>query len=106
MAAYFSRTGGAPGYFNPPSGIQHVVASYAASPSDYYIGVSGSGITVTLPSSSLIYSGKTLYIKDESGNSVTVAGNGNLIDGSASVTLNRNYMCLQVMWTGSFWSVI
>jgi len=106
MSISFTRSGGAPVSFNPPSGVQHVVTSYTASPADYYIGVNGPGITVTLPPSSLLYAGKSLYIKDESGNNVTVAGNGNLIDGSASVSLTRNYMCLQVMWTGSFWSVI
>jgi hypothetical protein len=86
--------------------------NYVAGILDYYIGMNGTGpLTVTLPLGSTLPSGKTYYIKDESGsalvNNVTIlATSPNLIDGSSSVLINRNYMALQVIWTGSLWSVI
>jgi len=77
--------------------------------SDYYIGVNGTGVTVTLPNTG-VPTGKTYVIKDESGNAsvnpITLSGNGNTIDGSATLTMVANYMSLQVIWTGSFWSII
>jgi hypothetical protein len=76
--------------------------------SDYYIGVNGTGVTVRLPTG--VPTGKTYVIKDESGtastNHITLSGNGNTIDGSATLTMVANYMSLQVIWTGSFWSII
>jgi hypothetical protein len=76
--------------------------------SDYYVGVNGTGITINLPVSPI--TGKQYVIKDESGtaytNHITLSGNGNTIDGSATLTMAANYMSLQVIWTGSFWYII
>jgi hypothetical protein len=76
--------------------------------SDYYVGINGTGVTVRLPTG--VPTGKTYVIKDESGtastNHITLSGNGNTIDGSATLTMVANYMSLQVIWTGSFWSII
>jgi hypothetical protein len=85
--------------------------SYAVGPLDYYIGMNGTGLTVTLPLGSTLPIGKTYFIKDESGNALTnnitlAATSPNLIDGSSSVIINRNYMALQVIWSGTFWSII
>jgi hypothetical protein len=83
--------------------------SYLLTTPDYYIGINGTGVTVTLPNVGLV-TGKSFFIKDESGNAasnhITLSGNGYLIDGSATITMATNYMCLQVIWTGSFWSII
>jgi len=88
--------------------------SYAVTPTDYYIGVNGTGITVTLPLGSRLLTGKTYVVKDESGlvtpNSsyrFTVASTSpNLIDGSSSVTITTSYTSLTFLWTGAFWSII
>jgi len=88
--------------------------SYAVTPTDYYIGVNGTGITVTLPLGSRLLTGKTYVVKDESGlitpNSsyqFTVASTSpNLIDGAASVTATTSYTALTFLWTGAFWSII
>ena len=81
--------------------------SYSVLASDYYIGCNGSGITILLPLGS---TGKQYIIKDESGNArsnpITLSGNGYLIDGQPTITMAANYISLQVIWTGSFWSII
>lgn len=94
--------------------VIQVTSSYSAQVTDYYIGVNGTNVTVTLPTGNTTYVGKTYVIKDESGlvtpNSAyrfTVATSGsNTIDGSSSVTVTVSYTALTVLWTGSFWSII
>ena len=107
MAAYFTRSGGSP--LSPPGLVQKISSNYQVQPTDYYIGCNGIGITVTLPANSL-YPGKSYYIKDESGqasrNPIILSGNGNTIDGSATITFTMNYISVQVLWTGSGWSII
>lgn len=107
----FTRSGG--GSVQWPSIVPIVTGrteSYIVKPTDYYIGVDGPGITVTLPSGAV--AGKTYLIKDESGqitaNSsyrITITGGG-LIDGSASIIMTQSYMSLSLLWTGTFWSII
>ena len=83
--------------------------SYTVQNSDYYVGINGTAVTVTLPNTGLV-PGKSYFIKDESGNAgrnpITLSGNGNMIDGSATITMKSNYISLQVIWAGSFWSII
>lgn len=110
----FTRSGGAPPPWYTAMPVVQVTTSYSAQVTDYYIGVNGTGVTVTLPLGSTTYAGKTYVIKDESGlaslNSnyrFTVATSGpNTIDGSASVTATTSYTALTFLWTGSFWSII
>jgi hypothetical protein len=86
--------------------------SYGAGAGDYYIGMSN-GQTVNLPIGSSLTAGKQYIIKDESGLAgtfvgyrVTVAASApNLIDGQDSVILALNYGAINVIWTGSFWSI-
>jgi hypothetical protein len=86
-------------------------SSYGAQITDYYIGVNGTGVTITLPLGSTLAPGKTYVIKDESG---TAAANHiilnptspNLIDGQSSLTLVVNYLATTVLWTGTRWSII
>jgi hypothetical protein len=87
--------------------------SYAVTPTDYYIGVNGTGITVTLPLGSTLLTGKTYVVKDESGLAGTFVGYRvtmaasfpDLIDGQDSVILALNYGAVNFIWTGSFWSI-
>jgi hypothetical protein len=90
-----------------------VSSNYAAQPYDYYIGVNGTNVTVTLPVGTSVIQGKTYVIKDESGlisgnaaYRVTVTRSGSdLIDGQASFIIALNYGAVGVLWTGSFWSI-
>jgi len=91
-----------------------ISSNYAALATDYYIGVNGTNVTITLPVGTSVVQGKTYVIKDESGlitsntaYRVTIAtSGGNLIDGSASITVTQSFTALTVFWTGSFWSII
>jgi hypothetical protein len=86
--------------------------SYGAGVGDYYIGMSN-GQTVNLPIGSSLTAGKQYIIKDESGLAgtfvgyrVTIAASApDLIDGQDSVILALNYGAINVIWTGSFWSI-
>jgi len=88
--------------------------NYTALVTDYYIGVNGMNVTITLPPGTSVVNGKTYVIKDESGQitsntaySVTIAtSGGNLIDGQTSITMTQSYTALTVFWTGLFWSII
>ncbi|BAT22669.1 hypothetical protein [Yellowstone lake phycodnavirus 3] len=110
----FTRSGGAPPPWYTQVPVVQVVANYTAQVTDYYIGVNGTNVTVTLPLGSTTYVGKTYVVKDESGlvtpNSsyrFNVAGTApNLIDGSSSVTITTSYTALTFLWTGSFWSIV
>ena len=87
--------------------VTGLVTSYNALSGDYYIGVAGPGVTVRLPLGSTLLVGKTYVIKDEAGNQITLLPTvPNLIDGSSTLIMNRNYMALQVLWTGGVWSII
>jgi len=111
----FTRSGGTPPPWYGVNPIQTGISSnYTAQPYDYYIGVNGTNVTVTLPLGSSVVAGKTYVIKDESGlissntaYRVTIAtSGGNLIDGSASITVTQSFTALTVFWTGTFWSII
>jgi hypothetical protein len=93
--------------------VVQVTASYSAQVTDYYIGVNGTNVTVTLPLGSTTYAGKTFVVKDESGQGATPAGHitiaptsPNLIDGQSSLTMVVNYLALTILWTGSTWSIV
>ena len=111
----FTRSAGTPPPWYGVNPIQTGVSSnYAAQPYDYYIGVNGTNVTVTLPLGSSVVQGKTYIIKDESGlitsntaYRVTIATtNPNTIDGQTSITVTQSYTALTVFWTGFFWSII
>lgn len=110
----FTRSGGTPPPWYTAVPVVQVNTNYTARGTDYYIGVNGTGVTVTLPLGSSTYVGKTYVIKDESGK---VSPNSNykfniqtsgsdLIDGTNSITVTVAYIAITVIWTGSFWSII
>ena len=111
----FTRSAGTPPPWYGVNPIQTGISSnYSALATDYYIGVNGTNVTVTLPIGTSVVQGKTYVIKDESGlitsntaYRVTIAtSGGNLIDGSASITMTQSRTALTVFWTGLFWSII
>jgi hypothetical protein len=111
----FTRSAGTPPPWYGVNPIQTGISSnYTAQPYDYYIGVNGTNVTITLPLGTSVVQGKTYVIKDESGlitsntaYRLTIATSGsNLIDGSASITVTQSFTALTVFWTGSFWSII
>lgn len=107
----FTRsTGPAPTWPSLVPIVTGVSVAYLAKPTDYYIGVNGPGVTVTLPSGAI--AGKTYLIKDESGQitanaayRIAITGGG-LIDGSSTIVMTQSYMSLSLLWTGTFWSII
>ena len=111
----FTRSAGTPPPWYGVNPIQtNVSSNYAALASDYYIGVNGTNVTVTLPLGTSVVQGKTYVVKDESGlitsntaYRVTIATTSpNTIDGSASIMVTQSYTALTVFWTGFFWSII
>lgn len=68
----------------------------------------GGGFTLSLDSNPSI--GKSIIIKDIGGNAgtnnVIISGNGKTIDGSATFLLNANYNSIELIYTGSEWSII
>jgi hypothetical protein len=71
------------------------------------------GSTITLPLGASLSAGKQYIIKDESGLAgafvnyrVTVVASGSdLIDGQSSLIIALNYGAVNVIWTGSKWSI-
>jgi hypothetical protein len=98
----------------PTNNVLKITANYTVSLTYYYIGVNGTGVTVTLPFGSSVPSGKTYVIKDESGqvtpNSAyrfTIKGSGSdLIDASTSITVTVSFISLTFLWNGTSWSII
>ena len=92
--------------------LGNCIQNTSPSAADYYVGVNN-GMTVTLPFGSSLSAGKQYIIKDESGLAgtnvsyrVTVAASGaDLIDGQASLTIALNYGAVNVIWTGTTWSI-
>jgi hypothetical protein len=110
----FTRSAGTPPPWYGVNPIQTGISSdYAAQPYDYYIGVNGTNVTVTLPLGTSVVQGKTYVVKDESGlinvsalYSITVETSGSdLVDGHTAFIIALNYGAVGVLWTGSFWSI-
>jgi hypothetical protein len=111
----FTRSAGTPPPWYGVNPIQTGISSnYAAQPYDYYIGVNGTNVTITLPLGSSVVQGKTYVVKDESGlitsntaYRVTIAPTSpNTIDGQSSITVTQSFTALTFFWTGTFWSII
>lgn len=82
--------------------------SYNVTTNDYTIrcDASGASFTVTLPSGPGL--GQILNIKkvDTTGNTITIAGNGKNIDGSASATLSVPFSTLTMQYNGTNWDIL
>lgn len=77
---------------------------------DYFIAADTTSAAVTINLNSSPNTGQNIIVKDVNGNAlinnVTVNGNGNNIDGSASFTINTNYQSVTLIFNGTEWSVI
>jgi hypothetical protein len=111
----FTRSAGTPPPWYGVNPIQTGISSdYAAQPYDYYIGVNGTNVTITLPLGTSVVQGKTYVVKDESGlistntaYRITIAPTSpNTIDGQSSITVTQSFTALTFFWTGTFWSII
>jgi hypothetical protein len=88
--------------------VTPVSTTYQVLVSDDYLAVNSATIyTVTLPATPSL--GDTYEFKDINGtattNNVTIAGNGNNIDGAATLVMNTNFASFVVTYTGAQWSV-
>lgn len=84
-------------------------ASYTLLSTDYIIAVNFSGtVSIGLIASPVI--GRSYRIKDISGgaasNNITVTPASGNIDGAANLVINTNYGSIDVVYTGSQWSVL
>jgi len=96
--------------------VVSVSNSYNVTMYDYYIGVNSNGsgnVTVTMPLGSTLQNGKLYFIKDESGRAsiqgyrpIIQMSGGDLLDGNTSVTMALNNIALQIIWTGTRWSIV
>lgn len=79
----------------------------AANNSHYLVNCSAAPRTITLPATP--QAGSVIRISDESGNAatnnITIAGNGQTVDGDSSFIIDVNNGWAQLMWTGSDWTV-
>jgi len=76
---------------------------------DYVYLVNAVSTTTTLPPSPL--TGQVHYIKDTTGSAsnatpIVVAGNGNNIDGNATIEIRRNYGSFTLIYNGTEWNII
>jgi hypothetical protein len=103
------------GVINQYTNTGNVVSTstnYNATVYDYYIGVNGN-VTVTMPLGTTLQNGKLYFIKDESGRAsiqgyspIIQMSGGDLLDGNSTVVIALNYACLQIIWTGTRWSIV
>lgn len=76
---------------------------------DYIYLVNAVSTTITLPAAPT--AGQVHVIKDTTGNAsnatpITIAGNGNNIDGNASIEIRRNYGSFTLVYNGTEWNII
>ena len=85
--------------------------NYTLLTTDHILGVTDTAVprTITLPLVPL-NSGQVYVVKDESGgagtNPITINGNGNLIDGSATLNMTANFDAVAMYFDGIQWRVI
>jgi hypothetical protein len=86
---------------------REVTASATVSDDDYIIAVrSTSACTITLPLTTRLAPGRALIIKNELGatsGTITISGNGNLINGSATALITQSYGEARLYWASDRW---
>jgi len=88
-------------YINPNEIVANTVLvtsnSYQITNDDYYIGVNvASTVTITLPPSDEVYTGREFYVKDESGNAGAPARFIDIYPSGFDKIDNQNYVRLQI----------
>ncbi len=76
---------------------------------DYVYLANAGSITVTLDATPTL--GQVYHVKDAGGNAsggtpITVAGNGNNIDGNATIEIRRQYGSFTLIYNGTEWNII
>lgn len=94
--------------FSWPITIPGAYPYNVSNPNDVMIPVDTTAArTINLPGSPI--GGKVVIIKDDSGlaliNNITIQGNGQNIDGSASAIINTNYGSMRLIYNGTQWNV-
>ena len=90
------------------------VTTYTVLATDHYIGVNTgtAALAITLQAAGTAGAGRTIYIKDESGDAgsgqpITVSGDGSeTIDGSAANLISSDYGNLYLISTGAGWAIL
>lgn len=93
--------------------ITAIGSSQLPAPTDTFVSVfvNAAGlVTLVMPVAANLTAGQRYTIKDESGaanpNTITVNGNGSLIDGAATKSITTNYGSFTIEWNGSGFSVV
>ena len=96
--------------------VVSVTTNYNVSMFDYYVGVNSSGsgnVTVTIPLGSTLNPGKVFFIKDESGRAsiqgyrpIIQMSGSDLLDGQSTIIIALSNTSLQLIWTGTRWSIV
>lgn len=86
-------------------------ANFTVDQENFYVGLTASGFTASLPASADTPDGFIIILKDESGTAggtpTTVAPDGaDTIDGAASFSLDTDYGCVKLILRGTNWNVI
>lgn len=76
---------------------------------DYVTFVTASPVDITLPAAPT--NGEVHYIKDSAGNAtasnrITIAGNGNNIDGNTNIQIKNTYGSFTLIYNGTQWNVL
>lgn len=92
-------------YINPSEIVANTVYvtsnTYQITKDDYYIGVNvASTVTITLPPSSEIFTGREYYVKDESGNASAPARWIDIYPSGSDKIDGQNYVRLQIDYGG------
>ena len=93
-----STTGGSSGLIN----VSLVSVNYTATLSNYYIGATKKGITITFPAG---VTGKVYVVKNQSDGNITVKGTGQNLDESGDKTLGSNASMIAV-FDGTRWNLV
>lgn len=99
---------GPPGNPSPVDVTQVITTTYTALSTDYFLCVDvNAPVTITLPTGIL---GTVYVVKDCDGdastNPISIQGTGGqLVDGSATATINVNYGSLTFVFNGTEWSI-
>jgi len=84
-------------------------SSRTVTDADNVILVNAAPATITLPASPFI--GQLYYVKDSGGNAtgsnrIDIDGNGNNIDGNATIEIRNAYGAFTLLFNGSEWNVL
>lgn len=97
-AGLLSATGGGSSLIN----VKLTSTNYTATASDYYIGATKKGITITFPVGVV---GKVYIVKNQAEGNITVKGTGQNLDNSGDKTLGSESSLIAV-FDGTRWNLI